>query len=126
MFAPSVETRSPKEQFSLDNASYRTQVEYLFEHSRFYQQKLKAADLANAKAVGGLGDIGALPFTEKAELRASCTPDNPIGSHLCVPRSDIIRIYSTSGTTGTPSYIPLTASDLDRWTTASADRKSTV
>jgi phenylacetate-CoA ligase len=31
-----------------------------------------------------------------------------------------VRIYSTSGTTGTPSYIPLTASDLDNWITGSA------
>ena len=31
-----------------------------------------------------------------------------------------MRIYSTSGTTGTPSYIPLTVSDLDNWVTGSA------
>src|SRR4029079_13527626 len=31
-----------------------------------------------------------------------------------------VRIYSTSGTTGTPSYIPLTAADLDNWVTGSA------
>jgi phenylacetate-CoA ligase len=31
-----------------------------------------------------------------------------------------VRIYSTSGTTGTPSYIPLTAGDLDNWITGSA------
>ena len=37
------------------------------------------------------------------------TPDNPFGTHLCASRSEIFRIYSTSGTTGTPSYIPLTA-----------------
>ena len=34
--------------------------------------------------------------------------------------SEIVRIYSTSGTTGTPSYIPLTAGDLDNWVTGSA------
>ena len=33
---------------------------------------------------------------------------------------EIVRIYSTSGTTGTPSYIPLTASDLENWVTGSA------
>jgi len=37
-----------------------------------------------------------------------------------VEPSEIVRIYSTSGTTGTPSYIPLTASDLDNWVTGSA------
>ena len=120
MFAPSVETRSPAEQLALDNLNYQTQIEYLFKHSRFYQQKFKAAGLADAKAVGRLEDIGAVPLSEKAEIRASCTAENPIGSHLCVPRSEIIRIYSTSGTTGAPSYIPLTEADLDRWTTASA------
>ena len=31
-----------------------------------------------------------------------------------------MRIYSTSGTTGTPSYIPLTAGDLENWITGSA------
>jgi phenylacetate-CoA ligase len=37
-----------------------------------------------------------------------------------VPPNEIVRIYSTSGTTGEPSYIPLTAGDLDNWVTASA------
>ncbi len=48
------------------------------------------------------------------------TPENPFGSHLCAEPREIARIYSTSGTTGTPSYIPLTASDLDNWITGSA------
>src|SRR5439155_15468664 len=72
------------------------------------------------RTVGGLGDVGQLPLTDKHELRESCTPDNPIGAHLCARLSEIVRIYSTSGTTGTPSYIPLTAGDLDNWVTASA------
>jgi phenylacetate-CoA ligase len=37
-----------------------------------------------------------------------------------VPGGEIVRIYSTSGTTGTPSYIPLSARDLDNWVTGSA------
>jgi phenylacetate-CoA ligase len=72
------------------------------------------------RSPGGLGDIAELPLTEKAELKATATADNPIGAHLCVPREEIVRIYSTSGTTGTPSYIPLTAGDLDNWVTGSA------
>ena len=55
-----------------------------------------------------------------ASCRETVTPDNPIGSHLCATRDEIVRIYSTSGTTGTPSYIPLTAGDLDNWVTGSA------
>jgi phenylacetate-CoA ligase len=46
--------------------------------------------------------------------------ENPFGPHLCAEPSEIVRIYSTSGTTGAPSYIPLTAGDLDNWVTGSA------
>ena len=67
------------------------------------------------RSVGGLAGIAALPFTEKDELRASRTPENPIGAHLAAPMAEIVRIYSTSGTTGAPSYIPLTRADLADW-----------
>jgi phenylacetate-CoA ligase len=65
-------------------------------------------------------EIAQLPFTEKAELKATASDENPVGAHLCVDREEIVRIYSTSGTTGAPSYIPLTAGDLENWVTGSA------
>ena len=101
-------------------SAYRAQLAYLFERSAFYRDKLTAAGLGSAVAAGGLGEIAGLPLTEKNEIRATCSRDNPIGSHLCAAPAEIVRIYSTSGTTGTPSYIPLTASDLDNWVTGSA------
>jgi phenylacetate-CoA ligase len=115
-----IETRPWKDQLAADDASYRAQIEYLFRHSAFYREKLTAAGFESARAAGGLAEIAQLPLTEKAEIKASCTQDNPIGAHLCAPASEIVRIYSTSGTTGTPSYIPLTAGDLDNWVTGSA------
>ena len=119
MLAPEVETRPWAEQFVIDDAQYRNQLDYIQAYSAFYKKKFEAAGIGPAGA-GGLADIGQLPFTEKSEIRASCTAENPIGSHLCVGRSEIMRIYSTSGTTGTPSYIPLTARDLENWVTTSA------
>ena len=100
--------------------SYRTQLSYLFERSAFYREKLSAAGFPSAETAGGLAEIAALPLTEKREVKATTTPEQPIGSHLCVRPEEIVRIYSTSGTTGTPSYIPLTAGDLDNWITGSA------
>jgi phenylacetate-CoA ligase len=120
MLAPEVEARSRAEQLAIDDASYRTQLAYLFDRSAFYREKLAEAGLASARAAGGLADIARLPLTDKREIRATCTPDNPIGAHLCATASEIVRIYSTSGTTGTPSYIPLAASDLDNWVMGSA------
>jgi phenylacetate-CoA ligase len=115
-----VETRPWAEQLAVDDVSYRTQLAHLFERSAFYRGKLPAAGVASAEAAGGLAEISQLPLTEKREIRATCTPEDPIGAHLCVPPSEIARIYSTSGTTGAPSYIPLTAGDLDNWVTGSA------
>ena len=120
MLEPEVEARPWAEQLALDDAAYREQLAYLFERSAFYREKLAAAGIRVGQAAGGLADIARLPLTEKRELRATCTAENPIGAHLCATPSEIVRIYSTSGTTGTPSYIPLTAGDLDNWVTGSA------
>jgi phenylacetate-CoA ligase len=116
MLAPEVEARPWAEQLALDDESYRRQLAYLLERSPFYREKLGLGSAADA---GGLADIGSLPLTEKAELKATTTADNPIGAHLCADSSEIVRIYSTSGTTGTPSYVPLTAEDLEGWVTGS-------
>jgi phenylacetate-CoA ligase len=109
---PQVETRSPAEQLELDDESFRTQVAYLRERSQLYRERVAT--------VSGLADIARLPLTDKSEIRATCTAENPIGAHLCAAPSEVVRIYSTSGTTGTPSYIPLTAADLENWVTGSA------
>ena len=103
-----------------DDARYRAQIAYLFARSPFYRDRLTAAGFRDAAAVGGLDRIADLPFTEKDDLRRSRTPGNPIGAHLAVPLSDVARVYSTSGTTGAPSYIPLTPADLANWITISA------
>jgi phenylacetate-CoA ligase len=97
------------EQLAMDDESYREQLAFLLERSPFYREKLAGLD------PGGLAEISALPLTEKDELRATVTPENSFGAHLCVSREEIARIYSTSGTTGTPSYIPLTAGDYENW-----------
>jgi phenylacetate-CoA ligase len=89
----------------------------VLDRSAFYRDKL---GLDEPRDAGGLGGIARLPLTEKAEVKATCTPEQPFGSHLCADRSEIVRIYSTSGTTGTPSYIPLTAGDVENWVTGSA------
>jgi phenylacetate-CoA ligase len=120
MPAPEVESLPWEEQLVLDDSAYREQLGYLFERSDFYRAKLAGAGFGSAGQPGGLAEIGALPLTDKAELRDGVTPDNPVGTHLCASPEEIVRIYSTSGTTGTPSYIPLTAGDLENWITGSA------
>lgn len=115
MFEPDIETRSAEDQRAIDDTLFRRQVAYLFENSRFYQSKLSNVGFSGPDDVGGLDNVDKLPFTEKDELRASRSESEPIGTHLAVPMERLVRIFSTSGTTGTPSYIPLTEADLDNW-----------
>jgi phenylacetate-CoA ligase len=86
----------------------------VLERSAFYREKVGPSPSDR------LEDIAELSLTEKSELRATVTGDNPFGAHLCAEPSELVRIYSTSGTTGSPSYIPLTASDLENWVTGSS------
>ena len=100
------------------DALYRAQIGYLLARSAFYRDKLAGA--GGASAIGGLDAISALPFTEKDELRATVSPEHPLGAHLAAPMAEVARIYSTSGTTGAPFYVPLTRADLADWTAISA------
>lgn len=56
------------------------------------------------------GDLAELPFTTKEDLRASY----PYGM-FAVPLKDIVRIHSTSGTTGKPVVVGYTAGDVSVW-----------
>ncbi|HEX6712219.1 MAG TPA: hypothetical protein VF066_02500 [Thermoleophilaceae bacterium] len=93
-----------------DAQRFDEQLAYLREHSPFYRERIRETV--------PLERIHDLPLTTKQELRATVTPENPFGAHYT--GAEIVRIYSTSGTTGAPSYIPLTAEDLDNWITGSA------
>ncbi len=114
MLEPEVESRPWDDQLALDDEAFRTQLAYLRERSPFYRERL-----ADAPDVG-LADIAQLPLTDKSELKATATAENPFGSHFAAEPSEIVRIYSTSGTTGIPTYVPLTAGDFENWVTGSA------
>ena len=57
-------------------------------------------------------DFKKLPFSEKKDLRDAY----PLGL-MTAPEEDIVRIHSSSGTTGKPVIIPYTKKDVDDWAT---------
>lgn len=71
----------------------------------FYQKKFDGIDVIRDQA-----DFEKLPFTNKEELRDAY----PLGIAV-VPEEEIVRIHSSSGTTGTPVIIPYTAQDVEDW-----------
>ncbi len=87
----------------------KVQLERLMKHSAFYQEKFKGIDVAGIKTQE---DFETLPFTWKGDLREAY----PLGL-IAVPEKEIVRIHSSSGTTGTPVIIPYTKKDVDDWAT---------
>ena len=77
------------------------------DRSPFYAKKFKDVDTSVIKTQE---DFEALPFTDKADLREAY----PLGL-AAVPEKEIVRIHSSSGTTGTPVVIPYTRKDVEDW-----------
>lgn len=73
----------------------------------FYSKRLSNVDIESIKTQG---DFEKLPFSCKGDLRDAY----PLGLQA-VPDEKIVRIHSSSGTTGTPVIIPYTSKDVDDW-----------
>ncbi len=85
------------------------QLDRLFQNSPFYQKKFKEFGLKRGD-IKTIEDFTKLPFTSKFDLREAY----PLGLQV-VPDEEIIRIHSSSGTTGVPVIIPYTQQDVDDW-----------
>jgi phenylacetate-CoA ligase len=91
------------------------QLGSLMERSAFYQHKLAAAGIGSGFRVKRFEDLAELPLTLKDELRHSLERRRPLGEHLACDPAEVIQVQATSGTTGSPSYVGLTAADCDVW-----------
>ncbi len=86
-----------------------SRIKALVSAGSFYGKKLKDAGITE---VHSYEDFLKLPFSEKKDLRDAY----PLGL-MTAPEEKIVRIHSSSGTTGTPVIIPYTAKDVDDWAT---------
>ena len=82
-------------------------IRALIESNSFYGKKLEEAGISE---VNSPEDFAKLPFSEKKDLRDAY----PLGL-MTAPEDEIVRIHSSSGTTGKPVIIPYTAKDVDDW-----------
>ena len=84
-------------------------IKALIKADSFYGERLKEAGI---ESVASAEDFNKLPFSEKNDLREAY----PLGL-MSVPEEEIVRIHSSSGTTGLPVIIPYTKKDVDDWAT---------
>ena len=88
-------------------ALVNNQIQRMIEADTFYGKRLKEAGIDH---VSSTEDFLKLPFCEKQDLREAY----PLGLMAC-KEEEIVRIHSSSGTTGMPVIIPYTAKDVDDW-----------
>ncbi len=83
------------------------QIKRLLASDNFYGKKLREAGITG---VATQEDFLKLPFSQKQDLRDAY----PLGL-MAVPENEIVRIHSSSGTTGIPVIIPYTKKDVEDW-----------
>jgi len=77
----------------------------------FYKTRLKKAGISSAGDIKNWDDFKKIPFTTKDDLR-ECYPKGL----LAVDMDDVVRLHTSSGTTGVPTVIYHTRKDLEHWT----------
>ena len=88
-------------------AQVNDRINALVSAGSFYGKKLAEAGITH---VDSAEDFEKLPFSEKNDLRDAY----PLGL-MTAPEEEIVRIHSSSGTTGLPVIIPYTEKDVDDW-----------
>ena len=103
------ETLTRGELEKLQNARLQETVARVYGNVPFYQNKFKELGIT-PHDIKSIHDISKLPFTKKQDLR-----DNYPFGLFAVKQDAVVRIHSSSGTTGKPTVVGYTKSDMDVW-----------
>ncbi|MFW6226682.1 MAG: phenylacetate--CoA ligase family protein [Bacteroidota bacterium] len=93
----------------LQGERLREMVERIYFNVPFYRNKLQLAGIEPGD-VKDITDLKNLPFTGKQDLR-----DNYPFGLFAAPRSEVVRLHASSGTTGKPTVVGYTRKDISLW-----------
>ena len=108
-FRPEIETASRDELTALQNERLVNTVKHCYANVPYYKRAMDEKGVSPAD-VRSIEDLWKLPFLSKEDLRLAY-PDGM----LAVPKRDVVRVHSTSGTTGKRVIAYYTQADLDMW-----------
>ena len=104
-----IETMPREELKKLQSEKLVRQVKHAWDNVPYYRAKMEAANVT-PDDIKGIEDLHKLPFITKDDLR-ECYPYGM----LARPLKDVVRIHSTSGTTGKRVVKFYTKEDIDIW-----------
>ncbi|KIC38343.1 phenylacetate--CoA ligase PaaK [Leisingera sp. ANG-M7] len=104
-----IEIASIDEIRSLQLERLKWSLRHAYDNVTMYKQRFDEAGV-HPDDLQELSDLAKFPFTYKNDLR-----DNYPFGLFAVPRSEIIRLHASSGTTGKPTVVGYTANDISNW-----------
>ena len=105
----SKECMSRDEMTYLQSVRLVKQVDNVYHKVEYYRKKMQAVGLEPGD-IKGIEDLNKLPFTTKDDLRNTY----PFGL-FAVPKSEVVRIHASSGTTGKATVVGYTRRDIQIW-----------
>jgi phenylacetate-CoA ligase len=109
MYQPELESMSREQLEELQLERLKTVLKRVYDNVPLYRAKFDEAGF-DPESVTSLADLSRAPFTVKDDLRSAY----PYGM-FAVPLKDIVRVHSSSGTTGQITVVGYTKGDIDRW-----------
>ena len=110
MFQKDIETM-PREQIeAIQLERLKETVKYCYDNVPLYNKRLTDCGVGDGSKIRTLSDIQYIPFTTKDDLRNTY----PCGL-FAVPRSEVVRIHASSGTTGKATVVGYTRRDIEIW-----------
>jgi len=108
-YQPEIETMPRDQLRALQDERLVKQVKHVWDNVPYYRAKMEAKGIT-PDDIKGVADLHKLPFVTKADLREAY-PYGLMGK----PKSECVRIHSTSGTTGKRVMAFYTQHDVDLW-----------
>ena len=104
--------REDLEQLQLERL--QSTINRVYRNVRFYRNRFDGMGIEPGD-IRTRQDLQGIPFTTKDDLR-----DNYPYGMFAVPLREVVRIHSSTGTTGKPTVVGYTANDLDTWSEVAA------
>ena len=123
-----IECMSRDEMHALQSQNLKNMVTRVYHNVPFYRKKMQELGIT-PEDIRGVEDLTKLPFTTKQDLR-----DNYPFGLFATPKSEVVRVHASSGTTGKPTVVAYTRKDIDTFSevvarclcAAGATREDTV
>ena len=98
----------------LQSERFVNMIKYVYHNVPYYREKMQKAGVEPGD-IKGIEDIEKLPFTTYEDLNKAY----PFGL-AAVPKSELVRVHASSGTTGKPKIAVYTRRDIETWSECAA------